>query len=115
MNSNLFARSSVTKAAASGVALGAATKVIDKADFSVKQVGLQAGCSYASPAVSDQVAPILGMLQSTPAYDALVTGALYGLSSGYLGVDYRSFLYKLLYSAGSDYAAELALPYLPVV
>jgi len=113
MNSSIFYRSSVTKAAVSGAALGVATKFIDKTDLSVKQVGLQAGCSYVSPALVDKGAPMLGVAQSSM-YDALATAALYSLSSGYLNVDSRSFLYKLLYSAGADYSAELVLPYLPV-
>ncbi len=113
MNSNFLARSNVTKAALSGATLATATKLIDKTDFSVKQAGLQAGCSYVSTGVADTVTPMIGVLQS-PVYDSLATGALYSLSSGYLGVDYKSFLYKLLYSAGSDYASDLLLPYLPI-
>lgn len=114
MNSSAFNRSSPTKAIASGVALGAAGVLVDKTSFSVKQAGLQAGCSYVSPAVVDTVAPNIGV-QPSMLVDAATTGALYSFTSGYMGFDGRSFLYKMLYSMGSDVAADYAKPYLPVI
>lgn len=113
MNNSMFRRSNITKAAASGVALGVAGQTIDKTGFNTKQAALQAGCSYVSPAVVDQVGPMIGTLQKGMLIDAAATGALYSLSSGYLGLDYRSFMYKFLYSMGSDAVADYARPYLP--
>lgn len=110
---SLLQRSSITKAATSGVALGLANKFIAKQDLNIKQVGLQAGCSYVAPAVTDKVAPMIGAGVPFSAFDAVSTGVLYSGSSGYLGVDARSFLFKFLYSAGSDYAADYTKAYLP--
>lgn len=115
MNNSLFARSSISKAAASGVALGAVGQFYDKTGFSIKQVGLQAGCSYVSPAVADTVTPMLNIQQQSDFIDGASTAALYALSSGPLGIDNRSMMFKFLVSFGSDVAASYAKPYLPVM
>ena len=115
MTSQLFStRNNPTKAVISGATLAAANKFIDHSDFNVKQAGLQAACSFLSPTISDKVTPLIN-LKASAAYDALATGALYAGSSTYINVDSRSFLYKFLYSAGSDFAADYAKGYIPKI
>lgn len=113
MSSNLLQRSSLSKAAMSGASLGLANKLIAKQDFIINQVGLQAGSSYIAPALTDQISSMISFNIPYNLYDAFTTGVIYSGSSGYLGFDNRSFIYKLLISAGSDYTADYMKNYLP--
>ncbi len=115
INNSLFARSFISKAAVSGVALGAVGQFYDKTGFSIKQAGLQARCSYVSPAVADTVTLMLNIQQQSDFIDGTSTATLYALSSGPLGIDNRSMMFKFLVSFGSDVAAGYAKPYLPVM
>ena len=65
----------------------------------------QAGSSFLSNNYSDMVLPKLG-LQSTPIYKAGVCGLVYSSLDYLMPWDGRSFIYKTLLSAGSEFVSE---------
>lgn len=69
--------------------------------------------SVTKAAITDQISSMVSFNIPYNVYDAFTTGVIYSGSCGYLGFDSRSLLYKLLFSAGSDYMADYIKNYLP--
>src|SRR4051812_23586989 len=109
----LSQRSSITKAAASGAIYGAADKFIAGNSLDFKACGVQAASSYVAPTVTDKVGPMIGVPPSAM-YDAAAAGVIFATGAPLLGVyDGKSWLYRALYSAGSDFTADYVKGFLP--